>query len=242
MSGLRYVYAVCRPFEAALQAQLAGVAGSPPTAVHHQGLVAVVSTVPADAFDEAGLRVRMEDPAWLTATARAHEQVIDALTTVTTPLPLRFATVLPDDSAVRVLLETHAAEIRAVLDRLAGRVEWSVRVYLEERAERGGQGGRDGRAAEAAGRFAARLHDELRAGAEESRLHPPRTLRVTEKEENAWGRNLLDAAYLVPRRQSGEFVETVDRARETPPEGVRVHLTGPWAPYSFASIDGGGGR
>jgi hypothetical protein len=30
------------------------------------------------------------------------------------------ATVLPDDSAVRVLLETHAAEIRAVLDRLAG--------------------------------------------------------------------------------------------------------------------------
>ncbi|MER5475736.1 GvpL/GvpF family gas vesicle protein [Streptomyces sp. NPDC002734] len=229
MSGLRYVYAVCRPFEAALQAQLAGVAGSPPTAVHHEGLVAVVSTVPAADFAEEPLRGRLEDPQWLTATARAHEQVIDALTTVTTPLPLRFATVLPDDSAVRVLLETHAAEIRAVLDRLAGRVEWSVRVYAGAERE-----------AERAGHFAARLHEELRAAAEDTRLRPTRILKVTDAEERAWGRNLLDAAYLVPRRQSGGFVEMVDKARETLPEGgVKVHLTGPWAPYSFCSLGGG---
>ncbi|MFE5207161.1 GvpL/GvpF family gas vesicle protein [Streptomyces sp. NPDC056600] len=229
MSGLRYVYAVCRPFEAALQAQLAGVAGSPPTAVHHEGLVAVVSTVPAAEFAEEPLRGRLEDPSWLTVTARAHEQVIDALTTVTTPLPLRFATVLPDDSAVRVLLETHATEIRAVLDRLAGRVEWSVRVYAGVERE-----------AEQAGHFAARLHEELRAAAEDTRLRPTRILKVTEAEESAWGRNLLDAAYLVPRRQSGGFVEMVDKARESLPEGgVKVHLTGPWAPYSFCSLGGG---
>jgi hypothetical protein len=229
MSALRYVYAVCRPFEAALQAQLTGVAGSPPTAVHHEGLVAVVSTVPAADFAEEPLRAHLEDQPWLTATARAHEQVIDALTTVTTPLPLRFATVLPDDSAVRVLLETHATEIRAVLDRLAGRVEWSVRVYA----------GSDPHVEEA-GHFAARLHDELRAAAEDTRLHPPRILKVTESEEDAWGRNLLDAAYLVPRRQSGAFVETVDKARESLPDGgPKVHLTGPWAPYSFCSLGGG---
>lgn len=229
MSGLRYVYAVCRPFEAALQAQLAGVAGSPPTAVHHEGLVAVVSTVPAEEFAEEPLRDRLEDRSWLTATARAHEQVIDALTTVTTPLPLPFASVLPDDSAVRVLLETHAAEIRAVLDRLAGRVEWSVRVYAGAERDTG-----------RAGHFAARLHEELRAAAEDARLRPPRILKVTEAEEDAWGHNLLDAAYLVPRRQSGGFVEMVDKARETLPEGgVKVHLTGPWAPYSFCSLGAG---
>jgi hypothetical protein len=229
MSGLRYVYAVCRPFEAALQAQLAGVANRPPTALHHEGLVAVVSSVPADEFDEGPLRARLEDQEWLTATARAHEQVIDAVTTVTTPLPLPFATVLPDDSAVRVLLETHAAEIRAVLDRLAGRVEWSVRVYAG-----------DERAAEEATRFASHLHEELRAASEETRLHPHRILDVTRAEQHAWGRNVLDAAYLVPRRQSGGFVEMVDKAREAPPaSGVRVHLTGPWAPYSFCSLGGG---
>jgi hypothetical protein len=230
MSGLRYVYAVCRPFEAALQAQLAGVAGSPPTAVHHEGLVAVVSTVPAAEFAEEPLRAHLEDRPWLTATARAHEQVIDALTTVTTPLPLRFATVLADDSAVRVLLKTHAAEIRAVLDRLAGRVEWSVRVYA----------GHGGAGRQQAGRFADRLHEELRATAEDARLHPPRILKVTEAEEDAWGPNVLDAAYLVPRRQSGGFVEMVDKAREDLPEGgVKVHLTGPWAPYSFCSLGAG---
>ena len=101
MTGLRYVYAVSRPLEAALQDRLTGVAGAPPELLAHRGLVAVVSTVPEEDFAEESLRRRMEDLDWLTATARAHQAVIDALTTVTTPLPLRLATVFRDDSGVR---------------------------------------------------------------------------------------------------------------------------------------------
>ena len=44
MTGLRYVYAVCRPFGTPLQSQLTGVAGDPPRALTHHGLVAVVLT------------------------------------------------------------------------------------------------------------------------------------------------------------------------------------------------------
>ena len=73
MTGLRYVYAVCRPFDAALQAQLTGVAGDPPKLLAHHGLVAVVSTVPERDFAEEPLRRQMEDLDWLTATARAHQ-------------------------------------------------------------------------------------------------------------------------------------------------------------------------
>ncbi|MFE0136382.1 gas vesicle protein, partial [Streptomyces sp. NPDC059037] len=35
MTGLRYVYAVCHPFGAPLQAEVTGVAGSPPGQLTH---------------------------------------------------------------------------------------------------------------------------------------------------------------------------------------------------------------
>ena len=131
MTGLRYVYAVCRPFKAPLQSQLTGVAGDPPRLLVHHGLVAVVSHVPERDFAEGPLHARLEDLDWLSETARAHQGVIDALTVVTTPLPLRLATVFRDDSGVRTMLEAREADFGRTLDRLTGRVEWGVKVYVE---------------------------------------------------------------------------------------------------------------
>ena len=208
MTGLRYVYAVCRPLRAPLQAELTGVAGDPPRLLTHHGLVAVVSHVPERDFAEQPLRARLADPVWLTATARAHQGVIDALTVVTTPLPLRPGTVFRDDSGVRVMLETREDAFRRTLDRLDGRVEWGVKVYAgTERAET----------------FARRLHEKLSAYAEDYRLHTA-------------ARNVLEAAYLVPRGDSEEFVEIVNGTRDEL-SGTGVELTGPWAAYSFAGED-----
>ncbi|MGW4568305.1 GvpL/GvpF family gas vesicle protein, partial [Streptomyces sp. NPDC004561] len=134
MTGLRYVYAVCRPFGTPLQAQLTGIGGAPPALLHHHDLIAVVSTVPEADFREEALKAHLEDLDWLAATARAHQGVIDALTTVTTPLPLRLATVFRDDSGVRTMIEAREDDFRRVLDRLEGRVEWGVKVYAEATA------------------------------------------------------------------------------------------------------------
>lgn len=276
MTGLRYVYAVCRPFDAALQSQLTGVAGAPPKLLHHRGLIAVVSSVPEHDFAEESLRRHLEDLDWLTATARGHQGVIDALTTVTTPLPLRLGTVFRDDSGVRMMLEAREGDFLRTLDRLAGRVEWGVKVYAEpaagEPGESGesGESGRPGESGECvrsalgpdtengrvaatsmSGRdylrrrsrsvkeretglrqveeFADRLHEKLTAHAEDARTHAPQSAQLS----GASGRNVLNAAYLVPRGQSEEFVEIVDRTKDEMP-GVRVELTGPWAAYSFA--------
>ncbi|MFE9448539.1 GvpL/GvpF family gas vesicle protein [Streptomyces sp. NPDC006739] len=247
MTGLRYVYAVCRPFGAALQSQLKGIGGAPPALLNHHGLVAVVSTVPEAEFAQDALRARLEDLDWLAATARAHQGVIDALTTVTTPLPLRLATVFRDDSGVRVMMEEREDDFRRVLDRLEGRVEWGVKVYVEgESAEPATEGeekpasGRDylrrrrqrshaheekWQRAEA---FAQALHEKLSGHAEDSRLHAPQNSALS----GAAGQNVLNAAYLVPRGDSEEFVELVDRTKDDAP-GMRVELTGPWAAYSF---------
>lgn len=262
MTALRYVYAVCHPFRSALQAQLTGVAGAPPKQLTHHGLVAVVSTVPEADFAEEPLRSHLEDLDWLTVTARAHQQVIDALTVVTTPLPLRLATVFRDDSGVRTMMEDREEAFRRVLDRLEGRVEWGVKVYAEsvaaqatqaaDAAEPAGAGRTRGDAVsgrvsgrdylrqrrtqtraredtwEKAAAFSGRLHEKLSAFAEDSRLHAPQNTALS----GASGQNVLNAAYLVPRADSEEFVELVDREKDDAP-GIRVELTGPWAAYSF---------
>jgi len=247
VSGLRYVYAVCRPFGTPLQAELTGVAGDPPRALTHHGLVAVVSHVPERDFAEEPLHAHLEDLDWLTATARAHQGVIDALTTVTTPLPLRLGTVFRDDSGVRTMIEAREEDFQRTLDRLEGRVEWGVKVYAESEAQesvRPAQKATSGRDYlrqrrmqtrsheemwQKAESFASRLHETLSAFAEDSRLHPPQNPALSK----AAGRNVLNAAYLVPRTRSEEFVEMVDRTKGEVP-GIRVELTGPWAAYSFA--------
>ncbi|MFJ5532728.1 GvpL/GvpF family gas vesicle protein [Streptomyces sp. NPDC093261] len=254
MTGLRYVYAVCRPFGAALEDGPAGVAGVPPRQLPHRDLIAIVSTVPEEDFAEDPLRAHLEDLDWLTTTARAHQGVIDALTSVTTPLPLRLATVFRDDSGVRAMLEEREDDFHRALDRLDGRVEWGVKVYAAADPGDGPQGAPEPRKAasgrdylrqrrlrhhaqdemrENTERFARRLHDTLSGCAEDSLLHAPQNPALS----GVSGRNVLNAAYLVPRSASEEFVERVDREKSGIP-GVRVELTGPWAAYSFTGVEG----
>jgi hypothetical protein len=227
MSALRYVYAICRPFEAALSAELTGVAGVPPKLLRHGALIAVVGPVPEREFAAEPLRRRLEDVQWLEATARAHQGVIDALTAVTSPLPLRLATVLRDDSGVRVMMEERAEDFVRTLDRLDGRVEWDVKVHVP------GTSVSSGETLERADEFARRLHGTLSRCSEETRLRTPRDPVPSEGADT----EVFDAAYLVPRAESEEFVERVNGSTREEP-GVRVELTGPWAAYSFTGSTG----
>ncbi|MGW5637921.1 GvpL/GvpF family gas vesicle protein [Streptomyces sp. NPDC003832] len=218
MPAPRYVYAVCRPFQQPLQAQLTGVAGQPPRQLTHHGLVALYSVVPAAEFAEEELPGHLRDRAWRAETARAHQGVVDALTAVTTPLPLALATVFRDDSALRTMMEAREEHFRRTLDRLQGRAEWEVRAYAGP-----GTGGAED--------FAGRLHTTLAAYAEDSRLRDPHGTAPPGPSE----RTVLDAAYLVPRAACEEFVELVKRAEGMNGgiPGTRVELSGPWAAYSF---------
>lgn len=250
---LRYVYAVTRPFDGVLPEGARGIGGEPPRLLRHGDLVAVTGAVPGEEFDEAPLRARLEDLDWLAGTARAHDAVISALSTVTCPLPLRLATVCRDDSGVRCLLEEGQDRFVRALERLDGRVEWGVKVYAEPGAGPGpepepeaakpatGASGRDylrrrlhaRRSREGdwqrADALCRRLHAELSRHAEAGTVHRPQDARLS----GAPGVNVLNAAYLVDRARSQRFVELVDGASEP---GVRVELTGPWAPYSFAGL------
>ncbi|MDT0305825.1 GvpL/GvpF family gas vesicle protein [Streptomyces sp. DSM 44917] len=252
---LWYVYAVSRAEEAP-----APPPDGPPglTAVTEAGLAALASPVPAAEFGEGPLRERLEDLAWLERTARGHQRVVNALAASgRCVVPLRLATVCLDPDGVRRLLAEHRERFAAAVERLDGRAEWGVKIYAaapqaEQPEDPPGTGnvpsGRDylrrrarqRRSAEEGWReVRARAHEAhtaLAGAAERCRLHPPQDPRLSGES----GQNLLNGAYLVPRTREDPFRALVAELAGTLP-GVRLSLTGPWVPYSFAGLAGSPG-
>ncbi|MFE9096245.1 GvpL/GvpF family gas vesicle protein [Streptomyces sp. NPDC007264] len=251
---LSYAYAVLRPspeLEGTALAGIRGVADAPVGLVRSGAVAAAVSAVPGEDFSEAALKVRLEDLRWLEPTARAHHAVIEALAAHTTVLPLRLATVYLDEGRVREMLGEQEPAFTALLDRLADQVEWGVKVYAEVppgavatpvdpsaeetdpgraylRRRRHQREAREDawRAAEEAVR---RTEARARGLAVERARHRPQQGDLARQA----GENVANDAYLVPRRLSEEFRDRMLHAADGLP-GVRVDVTGPWAPYSFA--------
>ncbi|MER7400020.1 GvpL/GvpF family gas vesicle protein [Streptomyces sp. NPDC000151] len=192
------------------------------------------------------------DDASLQATADAHRRVVDEAAAAVCVLPTRLGTVHRDAQEVRRILAARADLYRRLLARLDGRLEWGVKAYAEGEeagaAPTGTESVADG-AGEPTDGLARAAHHTLADVAECSCVHPPRDAcpagAAASRATSAYwtspiarapyphGRNLLDSAYLVPREAAGAFAETVGGLAARSP-ALRIELTGPWAPYSFA--------
>ncbi|WP_086829750.1 GvpL/GvpF family gas vesicle protein [Streptomyces sp. NRRL B-24572] len=252
---LSYAYAVVRPTAGLTEGPLTGVTGVASGAVRlvvAGAVAAAVGSVPRDDFSEAALKVHLEDLDWLERVARAHHGVVEFLASHTTVLPLRLATVYVDDDRVRDVLRRGEETFTRMLNRFADHVEWGVKVYAEiprgpaapeeadaaasdpgrtylrrRRQQREDRGAAWSAAAEAVRRV------EAEAGqlAVELARHRPQQGQLAV----GTGENVANDSYLVPGSRSEEFRERVrDSTREL--SGVRVEITGPWAPYSFAVL------
>jgi hypothetical protein len=137
-----------------------------------------------------------------------REELIEELMQERTLLPVRYGTLLEDDSAAAEAIAGRAEGLTAALRRVRGAVELSVRVVA-----RSGDG--DARTAGA-------MHERLAAVAREHARHA--------------GPELLRAAYLVDRAQIDDFVALVRALQNEHPEFSAL-CTGPWPPYSFSEED-----
>ncbi|MFG2947108.1 GvpL/GvpF family gas vesicle protein [Streptomyces adustus] len=256
-----YAYAVVRHDSEGLAAALAGVVGVAERPVHvvpqgpGSGLAAVVSTVPARDFQESALRRHLEDLDWLETVARAHHTVIESLSAHTTVLPLRLATVYLDEDRVREALREDAQMFTRALDRLTGHIEWGVKIYVEPRAEPAGPVDPAADDGLGAGRAYLRARRAQRHSRDEAHRAAHRAAERVEEIGEAVavgharhrvqqgqlasepGENVVNDAYLVARENAEAFRAEILRAAEGLP-GIRVDVTGPWAPYSFATVPG----
>jgi hypothetical protein len=248
-----YVYAVTDAATAGppQDPAIPGVDGAPVRRIASGGLAAVVSSVDAARFSEEALRRSLEDLPWLEETARSHHAVVAAVAPAGPVAPVRLATVYVDDENVRALLQERAATFRAALDRIRGRTEWGVKAFavpsddagesqqitdgakpgtsylMRRRAERN----RTAKGLQDAVDAAEAVHREISAVAVESRRHPPQDPRLSGKREEM----VLNAAYLVDEAGATALMRLVE---DRDVQGVRLELTGPWAPYSFTTVEG----
>ncbi len=181
-----------------------------------------------------------------------HVHTVDALARQTTLLPLSFGTLLASDADVAALLASGQETFKKTLARLAGQVEYAVRLDCARNDAARLCEGEDedlrmlGRAIlRQEGhpflrlQYERRLQQVLAAGVPRvqsrlSKMLAPLEARVR-FEPLLGDRALIQAAVLLPRSREAQLVPTLHRlARDL--GGATVRCVGPSAPYSFVSL------
>lgn len=245
-----YAYAITRAADLGLSG-VAGLTGAVPRVVAHEGLGLVVSDIRLSELDEVMAEEQPTEHGRLAALARAHDAVVRAAFEQDAVLPLRFGTVLADQTAVRRLLADRHDEALALLDHVAGSQEWGAKVRGRPQPRepvpppapvRAG-GARPSGTEYLARRRSALAEAEQRESRRraalddvEAELAARATDRVSRRASG--GDVVLDVAYLVPEQSTVEFLAVAETsAARLGEHGMELEITGPWPPYSFARND-----
>jgi len=198
-----------------------GLDGRPLRSVAQDDLAAVVS-------EHDGPRIARS-----AANLWDYEQIMERLLADRTLLPMQFGTVLADEPAVKAMISERADELRTGLERVRGAVELGIRAGW--RAPDPPNGSSEGQANGTA-YMLERVALHRQACDLVDRLDPlaglARDIRV-----RLLGQGDLPVleSYLVNRDRVEEFTERVRAIDERHPE-IELVCTGPWPPYSFATV------
>ncbi len=266
--ALLYLYAIL-PEGSAADALLdgAGIPGVHPEwrlfAVRAAGLVAAVSYVPAGMFHEESLNALLQDVGKIGPYALRHNEAVGALLQEAgAVIPLSFGAVYTGTAGVIGLLEGNAEAFHRQLEALAGKAEWTVKVFVDPQAavkaaeESSAEGRRLQEEADAAtpgraymlrkrreevlGRDAARVQKESVEAVLAAVQKSAESMRVDDlPPQEASGRQLaLKASALVENGRVGDLQAALRSFHGH--SGIEIELTGPWPAYSFIGGSRGG--
>ncbi|WP_031084370.1 GvpL/GvpF family gas vesicle protein [Streptomyces sp. NRRL WC-3549] len=233
-----YIYAITQADHPLALEGLQGVGGeaSDLRTVKAGKLAAVVSDAPD------GLRAKRRDLV-------AHQNVLERLMADGAVLPMRFGLVGPDDGQVRAALEEGAEGYTSRLSELDGRLEYNVKVSLDEDVLL--------RAILTDSPEARQLSEYTRAnpGAQDRKMALGELVsREVQSRQEALGRDIasslasaaeraseaeptkshfFNVSYLVKRDEASAFSQTVHEEAERRGDDYQFVLNGPLPPYSF---------
>jgi hypothetical protein len=189
-----------------------------------------------------------EDPGPATAElVRVHDRVVRAALALETPLPARFGQSFAGDAALTRALEPRVEAMERSLERVRGAVEMTVRILLPGLpAAEAAEGREEIVPAAGAGRaYMARLRERRQASAElrrEAEFLQARVARAVDELAREGvsspvmpGAHSFSLSHLVAREAVSEYRLAVDSLVKGDP-ALRLLVSGPWAPYSFARI------
>jgi hypothetical protein len=241
-----YLYAIADQPEAPLP-DLTGLEDNPLFSLADGDIAAVVSTL-----SEANGRTA---PKPVDTNLWQHEAVLEALMNNHSVLPVSYGATFANEAALKDELATHHASFVAGLNRIRGRVEFSLRILWEveskphmatdihktlvhSRVEPASPAttGRDylfsrlevEHQRQALRRQAEELVAELHAPLDQVSIEHTHQILLTP-------RMLLKAAYLVERQHELDFGQEIKQLSQAYPD-LRFLCTGPWPPYNFVAV------
>jgi hypothetical protein len=255
-----YLYCLT-PSGRGIQTAQIGVDGQHPVFVRACGETgAILGEVAIDEFCGEAAEARLEDLAWLGPRVCRHAAVIEEVMRQTPVLPARFATLFTSlDSLQRSVLENQRAIARFFAE-LGDKQEWAVKGLLDRAGSLRKLGAAEVPAAAATPgakyfqekRMKAQLERDFnhllkeycRRAAAALGAHPSvfreRKLvaPVTDAED---AEVVLNWAFLVSPAALDDFRARLERLNDSEAfPGLRLTLSGPWPPYSFAPNLSGG--
>lgn len=211
--------------------------------IDYKDIAAVVSTIPFKQMES-----NLNDIV-------AHQRVVEAARESNTVLPVRFGVILKNEEGIKKLLASSYKDYRAKLSSLSGKDEIGIKVLLDKSSlkkikEQAAQSEEIRKLKQEISSakpgtsyfLKMRLEDAMKnetlmkidkmVGEINSSLAEAAVDRRLLK--NDVGEIVLNAAYLVEKDKIRAFDAKVKELRERfEREGMTLHRSGPWAPYSF---------
>lgn len=211
--------------------------GAPMETVRVEGLNCWISRVDRIEFADR-LPANMENLEWLATVGVRHQRAVAELASKLEILPARFGTVFLSEESLRDHVKREKKSIDSVFKRIAGAVEWGVKVFRVTQATKAAAveatSGTDylKRKAQSVMPRAKEedpaLLDFVRALAEVSVENAPGGKASSGQPSLVW-----HGAFLVRRKDQKKF-DTVLRSHTAHlSDAYRVECSGPWPPYSF---------
>jgi hypothetical protein len=222
------------------------------------GLEAIATPVPRDEFSQENVDRRAGDLEWLGAIGYRHQGVIIELMKDGDVLPLRAFSLFSSDTALRRYLEENAERLAKVLQRVAGKREWTLRVEFDPEPWNEALGRRVSSLAKltqeigaaGAGRgflLRKKLDEEKKKASREAEEQVVSEIEASIVEKLACqtvaeSREQRGGAFpqlnvLINRDEESVLQELqTELAGRYDGEGISIALTGPWPPYTFAHV------
>lgn len=225
-----WVYAI-QPADADPPEQARGLHAAPLWSVAAGDVAAIASTHAADAVDSHSRQALLE-----------HATVVEACHRVAPVLPVRFGTTHSSEDALRGVLQAEHEMLLGALRRVAGHVEFGLRVAPPAGASAPTASAQSPRAATSGRGYMECLaaHQRAEDGRTEAATRAVSAIDEVVGEHTADrfvssappSALLASIAYLVPSERAPAFEEAVASLPRRC--SADVTCTGPWPPYSFA--------
>ncbi|MFH1903957.1 MAG: GvpL/GvpF family gas vesicle protein [bacterium] len=269
MKGL-YLYCIREKTEGVVAFSAKGIDGKGKVfTLPYRELEAVVSNISLEEFGSSKIQKKaQEDPIWIKEKALAHEEVIEKSMNnnkILGLIPMRFGIIFKNKARLEEILDKDYSKIKDSLEKIRGKQEWGVKVYLKDRKKFEQMikeknktiKGKEKEIAALDEGMAFFMEEELKevisreveknlANIAEVFFKSLKKHAVESVENKILGKELtgrqelmiLNTAYLVAKEKISDFKKEADNLNQgMQTKGFYLESTGPWPAYNFTKLE-----